>query len=155
VAGPFALEAYLSHSPSSQQYTYHVACCISAAYGISCSLLIPCCWSLPALACLLFVFGATQAATETMVYIHVARRLDVLGRQVAMHVSMAMFIIALALGAGLGNMAGGVLQNVGFGVQVGVACAVAGVTGVYGAVLSFGMSAKQQQSSTLSLRSGL
>jgi hypothetical protein len=56
-----------------------------------------------------------------------------------MHVSMAMFTLALALGAGLGNMAGGALQSVGYGLQVGVPCAVAGATGVYGAVLSISM----------------
>jgi hypothetical protein len=88
------------------------------------------------LVCLLFVFGATQAATETLVYIHVAQRLEQLGKHVATHVSMAMFIIALALSAGLGNMLGGALQDTKWAVQVGVTCAVAGTTGMYGVVVS-------------------
>jgi hypothetical protein len=82
------------------------------------------------------VFGVTQAATDTLVYIHVAQRLEQLGKHVATHVSMCMYMIALALGAGLGNMVGGALQTQSWSVQVGVTCALAGFTSVYGAVIS-------------------
>jgi predicted MFS family arabinose efflux permease len=88
---------------------------------------------------LLFVFGVTQAATETLVYIHVAKRLEQLGKHVATHVSMCMFTIALALGAGLGNMVGGVMQQQQWGVQIGGMSAMTGATGLYGAVLSLYM----------------
>jgi hypothetical protein len=145
VAGPFAVESYISRTPPSKQLTYHVACGNSVAFGISSSLLVPLCRTLPVLVCLLFVFGATQAATETLVYIHVAKRLEQLGKHVATHVSMAMLIIALALGAGLGNMLGGALQNTKWAVQVGVTCAVAGATGMYGVVVSVVMMAIKSQ----------
>jgi hypothetical protein len=41
-----------------------------------------------------------------------------------------------------GNMVGGALQVVSWAVQVGVACALAGATGVYGVVVSMVMLAK-------------
>jgi hypothetical protein len=63
-----------------------VACGISLAFGISSSLLIPVCSWLPVLICMLFVFGVGQSATEALVYINVARRLEQLGKHVATHV---------------------------------------------------------------------
>ena len=113
--------------------------------GASSTLLLPLSWCLPALACLLFVFGLTQAATEALVYIHVAQRLEVLGKHVATHVSMCMYMIALALGAGLGNMAGGALQQESWVVQVAVTCTLAGFTSMYGAAISAGMQASTAQ----------
>jgi hypothetical protein len=136
VSGPFCLEAYLSHIPTSQHKTHHLAGGMCLVMGASSTLLIPLSWSLPALACLLFVFGVTQAATEALVYIHVAQRLEQLGKHVATHVSMCMYMIALALGAGFDNMIGGALQMEQWSVQVGVTCALAGFTSVYGAVIS-------------------
>jgi hypothetical protein len=88
--------------------------------GISSTLLLPLAWCLPALACLLFVFGVTQAAMATLVYIHVAQRLEQLGKHVAAHVSMCMYMIAIALGAGLGNIGGGALQSSNGGLQLGL-----------------------------------
>jgi hypothetical protein len=143
VSGPFALEAFLSRIPNSQQKTHHLACGICIVMGASSTLLIPFSWSLPTLSCLLFVFGVTQAATETLVYLHVAQRLEQLGKHVATHVSMCMFMIALALGAGSGSMVGGALQRESWSVQVGVTCALAGFIIVYGAVLSLYMLANK------------
>lgn len=139
VSGPFALEAYLSRWPAAQQQTHRLAAAACLLMGASSTLLIPLAWCLPGLACLLFVFGLTQAATETLVYIHVARRLEALGKHVATHVSMCMYMIALALGAGVGNMVGGALQSSGWAVQVGVMCALAAATSVYGAALNLHM----------------
>jgi hypothetical protein len=188
VSGPFALEAFLSGVPNSQQKTHHLACGICLVMGASSTLLIPFSWSLPALSCLLFVFGVTQAATETLVYIHVAQRLEQLGKHVATHVSMCMYMIALALGAGmviwwagaadaelectgwsdvcsgrlhqcvrccnqrhyagwpcsraaaavkfLVSMVGGALRSSSWIAQVGVTCALAGFTSVFGAAVS-------------------
>jgi hypothetical protein len=56
---------------------------------------------------------------------------------------MCMYMIALALGAGLGNMVGGALQSSNWGLQVGVVCALAGTTSVYGAALSLYMLANR------------
>ncbi|WIA16569.1 hypothetical protein OEZ85_013239 [Tetradesmus obliquus] len=78
VSGPFALEAYLSRRPAGQQKTYHLAVAACLLMGVSSTLLIPLAWCLPAVACLLFVFRASQAVTETLVYIHVAQRLETL-----------------------------------------------------------------------------
>jgi predicted MFS family arabinose efflux permease len=136
VSGPFALEAYLSCKRFTNKRTYHVALLISITFGISSFLVVPFSRCLPALACLLFIFGVSQATTETLVYIHVARRLEQLGKHVATHVSMCMFTIALALGAGLGNMVGGALQQQNWAVQLWATSAMAGVTGLYGCVLS-------------------
>jgi hypothetical protein len=145
VTGPFALEVYLSCKKDSRQHTHYLACAICLVMGASSTLLLPLSWCLPALACLLFLFGLTQAATEALVYIHVAQRLEVLGKHVATNVSMCMYMIALALGAGLGNMAGGALHNGGWPTQVGVMCGLTGFTSVYGAVLSFCMAGWQRQ----------
>lgn len=137
VLGPFGLEAMLSrHQKESKWSTYHLAAGMCVVMGISSMLLVPLSRCIPAVVCLLFAFGLTQAATETLVYIHVADRLEHIGKHVATHVSMAMYMIALAAGAGVGNMAGGALQQRSWNVQVAVAGVLAGTTGVYGAVLN-------------------
>ncbi|WIA13682.1 hypothetical protein OEZ85_007242 [Tetradesmus obliquus] len=136
IAGPFALEAYLCCKRIQNKHTYHLAWCIAVIFAISSSLAVLNCRSIPALVCLLFVFGFTQASTEALVYIHIARRLEQLGRHVATHVSMCMFTIALALGAGIGNMIGGLVQREEWGVQLGVVCGMAGATAVCGTVVS-------------------
>jgi len=65
-------------------------------------LVVPVAASLPALAAVLFVYGASQAAVETLVYLHVAFRLDQLAQNTATHVSMCMYLLAQTAGAGLG-----------------------------------------------------
>uniref|UniRef100_A0A383WCM1 Major facilitator superfamily (MFS) profile domain-containing protein n=1 Tax=Tetradesmus obliquus TaxID=3088 RepID=A0A383WCM1_TETOB len=136
IAGPFALQAYLSCKRIQNKHTYHLAWCIAGIFATSSSLAVLFCGSIPALVCLLFVFGFTQASTEALVYIHIARRLEQLARHVATHVSMCMFTIALALGAGIGNMIGGLVQREEWGVQLGVVCGMAGATAVCGTVVS-------------------
>jgi hypothetical protein len=86
---------------------------------------------------LLFLYGASQAAVEAVLYIHVAKRVEVFGssRVGAAPVSMCMFYLAQTGGGALGSLTGGGLQQQGFAVLLGVMGAVAGVTAVYGSVL--------------------
>jgi hypothetical protein len=133
ITGPFALEAYLScRLFSTKLCTYRLACLVGVVFAVSSAVAVAVnSSSLPALACLLFIFGAAQATTEALAYIHVARRLQQLGKHVATHVSMCMFVIAFALGAGIGNMVGGVVQSKSWAVQLSVACMMACTTGLY------------------------
>jgi hypothetical protein len=89
----------------------------------------------PALMFLLFVFGACQAAVETLVYVHVAQRLDELGRQTATHVGMCLFLLCQCGGGAVGSLAGGALQMQGWGVQAVVMGGIAVSAAVYGVVV--------------------
>jgi hypothetical protein len=147
ITGPFVLEAYLScRLFSTKPCTYRLACLVGVAFAASSAFAVAVnSSSLPALACLLFVFGATQATTcgglctEALAYIHVARRLEQLGKHVATHVSMCMCTIAIALGAGIGNVIGGALQQQQWGWQIGVTCSLSGGAGLFAVVLSICM----------------
>jgi hypothetical protein len=59
-----------------------------------------------------------------------------------------MYMIALALGAGLGNMVGGALQSSVWAVQVGVMCALAAATIVFCAAINMHMLVGQQEKVT-------
>jgi hypothetical protein len=86
----------------------------------------------PALMLLLFVIGASQAAVETLVYVHVAQRLDELGRQTATHVGMCLFLLCQCGGGAVGSLAGGALQMQGWGVQAAVVAGMGASAAAYG-----------------------
>jgi hypothetical protein len=87
---------------------------------------------IPALMLLLCVFGASQAAVETLVYVHVAQRLEELGQVTATHVGMCLFLLCQCGGGAVGSIAGGALQMQGWGVQVVVMTGMGLSAAVYG-----------------------
>jgi hypothetical protein len=106
--------------------------------GLSSMLIVPLSpvpGKIPALMFLLFIFGACQAAVETLVYVHVAQRLEQLGRQTATHVGMCLFLLCQCGGGAAGSLAGGALQMQGWGLQALVMAGMAATAAVYGVVV--------------------
>eukprot|EP00775_Hariotina_reticulata_P001418 gene1418-1760_t len=132
ITAPFGIDILLAQRPSHPtQKLSAMLCCVMF---VSC-LVVPVAGSLPGLAVVLFVYGATQAAIETLVYLHVAFRLDQLAQHTATHVSMCMYLLAQTAGAGLGNLTGGALQQQSRAVQIAAMSALGGCAALFGIVL--------------------
>jgi MFS family permease len=103
--------------------------------GTACCAVVPLSKVLPALVIVLVIAGSAQAAVEALTYIHIAKRLDRLQRSTAVHVSMAMYILAQTTGGGLGSLLGSALLQQPWVVQVAAQAAVCGAAGLYGVAL--------------------
>jgi hypothetical protein len=132
ITAPFGIDLLLATRTSHPtQLLSSILCCVMF---VSC-LVVPVAGSLPALAVVLFIYGATQAAIETLVYLHVAFRLDQVGQNTATHVSMCMYLLAQTAGAGLGNLTGGALQQQSRQVQIAAMSALGGCAALFGIAL--------------------
>jgi len=132
ITAPFGIDLLLATRTSHPtQLLSAILCCVMF---VSC-LVVPVAGSLPALAVVLFIYGATQAAIETLVYLHVAFRLDQVGQNTATYVSMCMYLLAQTAGAGLGNLTGGALQQQGRQVQIAAMSALGGCAALFGIAL--------------------
>jgi predicted MFS family arabinose efflux permease len=134
VSSPFLLDAYLA-GRGSRARTHRLSAWASAIMAAACCAVIPLAKVLPALAIALAIAGSAQAAVEAMTYIHIAKRLDRLQRSTAVHVSMAMYILAQTTGGGLGSLLGSALLQQPWVVQVAAQAAVCGAAGMYGVAL--------------------
>lgn len=104
--------------------------------------LLPSSRSVAGLILTLMLYGAAQSAVETLIYVHVAERLETLGHETATHASMCMYLLAQTTGSALGSLAGGGLQMKGRLLQILVTGGVAGLSGLYGALLGLCMHRK-------------
>jgi predicted MFS family arabinose efflux permease len=87
---------------------------------------------MPALVVLLVIAGSAQAGIEALTYVNITKRLDDLQRSTAVHVSMAMYILAQTMGSGIGSLIGSAMLQQPWVVQVAVQAAVCGAAGLYG-----------------------
>lgn len=103
--------------------------------GTACAAVVPLGKVIPALVVVLLVAGSAQACIEALTYIHIAKRLDRLQRSSAVHVSMAMYILAQTMGSGFGSLIGSAVLQQSWVVQIAALATVCGVAGLYGVVL--------------------
>eukprot|EP00775_Hariotina_reticulata_P008063 gene8063-8258_t len=145
ITAPFALNVLLARRPNTS--THALSACLSVIMGATTALCVMASQCVPALCILLFLYGASQAAVEALLYIHVAKRVEDFGstRLGAAPVSMCMFYLAQTGGGGLGSLTGGGLQHQSFAVLLGMMGAGAGVTALYGSVLGFVNSKKPRK----------
>jgi MFS family permease len=134
VSSPFLLDAYLSRS-GTRCPTHRLATWTCLIMGASCCAVVPLAKVLPALVITLVVAGSAQAAVEALTYIHIAKRLDRLQRNTAVHVSMAMYILAQTTGGAIGSLLGSALLQQPWVVQVAAQAAACGAAGLYGVAL--------------------
>lgn len=115
---PFAVDYIINRFP--KIHTQLLAASLSLIMGISSILSITFSTRIAVLCVVLFVYGASQAAVGTLVYVHVAQRLDVIGHQAGLQVSMCMYVFADTAAGGVGNLTGGALQHQAWATQLAV-----------------------------------
>eukprot|EP00775_Hariotina_reticulata_P009629 gene9629-9789_t len=133
IVSPFVLDAIISRKPGVPTHAFSVL--LSVIMGVTATLAILASSNIPALCVLLFLYGASQAAVETLVYLHVAHRLDRIEVASAAPVSMCMYYLAQTAGAGIGSLTGGGLQHQAFTVQLGVMGGGCGFAAGFGVLL--------------------
>lgn len=134
VSSPFVLDAYLA-CRGSRCATHRLSAWTCLIMGAACAAVIPLGRVIPALVVVLLVAGSAQACIEALTYIHIAKRLDRLQRNSAVHVSMAMYILAQTMGSGFGSLIGSAVLQQPCVVQIAALVAVCGAAGLYGVAL--------------------
>lgn len=142
---PFAVDYIISHYPKAPTQILSVALC--TIMGASCLISIVFSTCIQVLVVSLFAYGASQSAVETLIYVHVAKRLEVLQHHTMTHVSMCMYMLAQTAGGSLGSLTGGALQAQARTVQLLVMGLAAGVSSAFGVVLGLVTSRRTSQQS--------